>query len=229
MFDLTFKDEKALLVGLGFSDGNLVHVQQVVINHQAHEDIRPIDAAGDGDVVAKNRQQRQHREECYKDATNCFHNKINAGFLKLLFIRQDHLFGDKPRGIAAVLVDVAHHARADSYQLAFGEEEHGLQLGMKSFVGMADHVLILEVGAASETTDNEPSAHFLAEVGGESVVALHDDVRIVGENGFAPFDAILQGEGATFLHVDAHGHIDEIKHGQGAQHDGAVAKGDGIE
>lgn len=94
---------------------------------------------------------------------------------------------------------------------------------------MADHVLVLEVAAAAEAADDEAGTHLLAEVGGETVVALHHDVGVVGKDILAPFDAVLQGEGGAFLHVDAHGDVDDVEHRQGAQHDGAVSEGDGIE
>ena len=132
-------------------------------------------------------------------------------------------------GVATVFVDVAHDARRHAYQLALGEQEDGLQLGMQALVGMTDHVLILEVAAATKATDDGVGAHLLAEVGGETCVALYLDLRVVGEDGLAPSDAVLQVKGGTLFHVDADGDIDLVEHGEGTQYDGTVTQSDGVE
>ena len=90
---------------------------------------------------------------------------------------QIHLFWDELGSVPSVLVDVTNHAGTHAHQLALGQQKHRFQLGMESFVGMTDHVLILEVAAAAEATDDEPCTHLFAEVGGETVVTLHKDSR----------------------------------------------------
>ena len=81
---------------------------------------------------------------------------------------------------------------------------------------MANHVLVLEVAAAAQTADDGVGAHFLAEVGGEALVALHLHIGVIGEDGFAPGDAVLQLKGGTLLHIDADGDIDLVEHGEGS-------------
>ncbi len=100
---------------------------------------------------------------------------------------------------------------------------------MQALVGVPDHVLVLEVAAATQAADDGVGAHFLAEVGGEALVALHLHVRVVGKDGLAPLDAVLQVKGGTLFHVDADGDIDLVEHGEGAKYDGTVTQGDGVE
>ena len=142
---------------------------------------------------------------------------------------QLHLVRQKLGSVAAVLVDVADDARRNAHQLALGEEEDGLQLGMQTLVGMPDHVLILEVAAATQTTDDGTGTHFLAEVGGEAFVTLHLHLWEVGKDGLAPSNAVLQLKSGAFFHVDADGDIDFVEHVKGSQYDGTVTQGDGVE
>ncbi len=153
-----------------------------------------------------------------------------SGFLLLSseFFQID-LFRNELGGVSTVFIDIADHAGTDADEFAFSEQKHRLELGVEAFVSVADHILILEVATAAEAADDESGAYLLAEVGGEAVVALHHDVGIVSKDVLAPFDAVLQGEGGAFLHVDAYGDVDDVEHRQGAQHDGAVPEGDGIE
>ena len=146
-----------------------------------------------------------------------------------LSFRQLHLFRQKLGSVAAVLIDVADNTRRHAHQLAFGEQEDGLQLGVQTFVGVPDHVLVLEVAATAQAADDGVGPHLLAEVGGEALVALHLHIRVIGEYGLAPFDAVLKVKGGAFFHVDADGDIDLVEHGEGSQYDGTVTQGDGVE
>ena len=149
--------------------------------------------------------------------------------MELLLFWQLHLNRQELGGVATVLVDVADDARRHAHQFAFGEEEDGFQLRMQTLVGVADHVLVLEVAAAAQTTDDGVGTHFLAEVGSEALVALHFHLRIVLENGLAPRDAVLQIKSGTLFHIDADSDINLVEDGQGPQNDAAVPQGDGIE
>ena len=149
--------------------------------------------------------------------------------MELLFFRQFDFRGKELGSVATVLVDVADDARRHAHQLAFGKQEDGLQLGMQALVGVADHVLVLEVAAATQAADDGVGPHFLAEVGGETLVALHFHVRVVSKDGLAPLDAVLQIKGGTLFHVDADGDINLVEHGKGAKYDGTVTQGDGVE
>ena len=149
--------------------------------------------------------------------------------MDLLPSGQLHLFGHELRHVAAVLVDVADDARRHTHQLALGEEEDGLQLGVEALVGMPNHVFIFEVAAAAQATDDGACAHFLAEVGSEAFVAFHFHLWVVFEDGFAPLDAVLKVESGTLFHVDADGDIDLVEDVQRPQNDAAVPQGDGVE
>ena len=136
--------------------------------------------------------------------------------MELLPFGQLHLDGQELGSVATVLVDVADDARRHAHQLALSEEEDGLQLGMQALVGVADHVLVLEVAATAQATDDGVGANLLAKVGGEALVALHLHIGVVGEDGFAPGDAVLQLKGGTLLHVDSDGNIDLVEHREGS-------------
>ena len=89
-----------------------------------------------------------------------------------MLFRQLHLGRQELGSVTAVLVDVADDARRHAYQLALSEEEDGLQFGMQALVGVPNHVLVFEVAAATQATDDGIGAHFLAEVGGEAFVSI---------------------------------------------------------
>ena len=120
---------------------------------------------------------------------------------------QMHSLRHELRDVAAVLVDVAYHARRYAHQCALGEQEDGLQFGMQALVGMTNHVLVLEIAAATEASDDELGVYLLAEVGGETFVGFHLYLRIVLKDLFNPLYARLEREGGTLLAVDANGDI----------------------
>ena len=100
---------------------------------------------------------------------------------------------------------------------------------MQALVGVSNHVFVLEVAAAAQATDDGVCAHFLAKVGSEALVTFYLNLRIVLENGLAPFDAVLQFKSGALLHIDADGDIDFVEDGQSPQNDAAVPQGDGVE
>ena len=91
-----------------------------------------------------------------------------------------NFLGNKPRRVATILIDIAHHAGTDTHQLALGQQKHGFQLGMQPFVGMANHVFVLKVAATAQTSDDETGTHLRSEVGSQAIITLPDNVRIVG-------------------------------------------------
>ena len=150
-----------------------------------------------------------------------FHARITQERPYLLF--QLDFFGHETRNIAAILENVADDARRNAYQFAFGEQENGLQLGMKAFVGVADHVLVLEIAAATQAADDEFCSDFLAEICRQAFVGLDFHLWIVLENVLNPLDAVFQRECAAFFAVDADGDVKFIEQRQGSQNDGAMA------
>lgn len=108
--------------------------------------------------------------------------------------------------------EVAHQGATDVAEFWVAHDKNGFDVVPQGFVQLGDVGFVVEIGAISESTQQEGGVHGFTKVYGKTFIGFNAHFGVVGEGDFYPFFSFFEIKKGGFFGIYANGDDDFIEH-----------------